>query len=59
MRAEAAQYAYKVDEYNRGAIDVLPETPVGLKVISPESIGLKQEHWSCRRLTFRHRHICI
>lgn len=52
LRAEAAQYVYKVDEYNRGAIDVLPEPPVGLKVISPESIGLKQEHLTNKQSGF-------
>jgi hypothetical protein len=42
LRAEAAQYVYKVDEFNRGALDVLPEAPPGLVIINPEEIGLTQ-----------------
>lgn len=35
LRAEAAQYVYKVDEYNRGHIAELPEPPVGLVLQNP------------------------
>ena len=37
VRAEAAQYVYRVDEYNRGHIDTLPEPPVGLKHLNAEN----------------------
>ncbi|WP_241670212.1 hypothetical protein [Vibrio vulnificus] len=46
IRAEAAQYVYRVDEYNRGAIGVLPEPPVGLEIINPADIGLTQDDFT-------------
>ncbi len=38
IRAEAAQYVYRVDEYNRQHIDKLPESPIGLKLIDPKDV---------------------
>ena len=52
LRAEAAQYVYKVDEFNRGALDVLPEAPPGLQIINPEDIGLNQEHFTNQQSGF-------
>ncbi|TVP60218.1 MAG: DUF2974 domain-containing protein [Halomonadaceae bacterium] len=39
LRAEAAEYVYRVDEYNRGHIDALPNPPVGLELIDPGEIA--------------------
>lgn len=52
LRAEAAEYVYKVDEFNRGALDVLPEAPPGLQIINPEDIGLNQEHFTNKQSGF-------
>lgn len=38
IRAEAAQYVYEVDEYNRGIRSSLPLPPIGLKVIDPKTV---------------------
>ena len=38
LRAEAADYVYRVDEYRRGHIDALPEAPVGLEVMEGENV---------------------
>lgn len=52
LRAEAAQYVYKVDEFNRGALDVLPEAPPGLQIINPEDIGLSQADFTNKQSGF-------
>lgn len=39
IRAEAADYIYKVDEYKRGHIDELPEPPDGLNPIDPKEVA--------------------
>jgi hypothetical protein len=38
LRAEAAEYVYKVDEFNRGHITELPPAPEGLELIDPSTI---------------------
>jgi uncharacterized Zn-binding protein involved in type VI secretion len=38
LRAEAAQYMYKVDEFNRGHITELPPPPLGLTILEPSAI---------------------
>ncbi len=38
LRAEAADYVYRVDEYRRGHIDALPEAPVGLEVMEGKDV---------------------
>jgi|GEM_PF-1051979 len=38
LRAEAAEYVYKVDEFNRGHTKTLPEPPVGLELQDPSTI---------------------
>ncbi|WP_220347563.1 Mbeg1-like protein [Thalassotalea euphylliae] len=38
LRAEAAEYVYKVDEFNRGHISKLPAAPEGIDVIDPSTI---------------------
>ncbi|WP_438470119.1 RHS repeat-associated core domain-containing protein, partial [Vibrio vulnificus] len=52
IRAEAAQYVYRVDEYNRGALAVLPEPPVGLEIINPADIGLTQDNFTNKKSGF-------
>jgi len=38
IRAEAAQYVYRVDEFNRGTIAKLPEAPEGLILVDTSQI---------------------
>ena len=38
IRAEAANYVYRVDEFNRGHIDELPEAPVGLNLLDQKQM---------------------
>ncbi|WDE06296.1 DUF2974 domain-containing protein [Thalassomonas viridans] len=38
LRAEAAQYVYRVDEFNREFIKELPAAPVGLELLDPQQI---------------------
>ncbi|WP_339616360.1 PAAR-like domain-containing protein [uncultured Gilvimarinus sp.] len=38
LRAEAAEYVYKVDEFDRGHTKALPEPPVGLELQDPSKI---------------------
>ena len=38
LRAEAAQYVYQVDEFNRDHIKELPAAPVGLELLDPKQI---------------------
>ncbi|MGP9800036.1 Mbeg1-like protein [Rheinheimera sp. NSM] len=52
LRAEAAEYVYKVDEFNRGALNVLPEAPPGLEIINPEDIGLTQADFTNKQTGF-------
>jgi hypothetical protein len=43
LRAEAAEYVYDVDEFNRGHIDELPDAPIGLNLRDPKKIkGLEK-----------------
>lgn len=53
LRAEAADYVYKVDEYNRGHIKVLPEAPVGLQLQDPTQIpGLENATFTDKKTGF-------
>lgn len=52
LRAEAAQYVYSVDEYNRGALAELPPPPIGLTLIEPESVGLSADDFTNKKSGF-------
>ena len=52
LRAEAAQYVYDVDVYRRGMKSELPEPPLGLELVKPESIGLEMKDFMDKETGF-------
>lgn len=53
LRAEAAQYVYAVDEFNRGARTDLPAAPVGLELIDTKKIpGLEKTEFTNKTTGF-------
>ncbi|WP_421248919.1 PAAR domain-containing protein [Aeromonas jandaei] len=53
LRAEAAQYVYGVDEFNRGARTDLPAAPVGLELIDTKKIpGLEKAEFTNKTTGF-------
>ncbi|MFQ2277025.1 phospholipase, partial [Aeromonas hydrophila] len=53
LRAEAAQYVYGVDEFNRGARTDLPAAPVGLELIDTKKIpGLEKAVFTSKESGF-------
>lgn len=53
LRAEAAQYVYAVDEFNRGALTDLPAAPVGLELIDTKKIpGLEAAEFTDKESGF-------
>ncbi|WP_411679813.1 PAAR domain-containing protein [Aeromonas hydrophila] len=53
LRAEAAQYVYAVDEFNRGARTDLPAAPVGLELIDTKKIpGLEKAEFTNKTTGF-------
>jgi len=53
LRAEAAQYVYRVDEFNRGHIDELPPAPTGLNLLDPKEIeGLEDATFTSKKTGF-------
>ncbi|WP_265612299.1 PAAR domain-containing protein [Aeromonas salmonicida] len=53
LRAEAAQYVYAVDEFNRGARTDLPAAPVGLELIDTKKIsGLEKAVFTSKESGF-------
>ncbi|NOZ54515.1 MAG: hypothetical protein GXP08_15515 [Gammaproteobacteria bacterium] len=53
LRAESAAYVYKVDEFNRGHINELPEAPTGLNLIDPKEIpGLENATFTSKKSGF-------
>ncbi|MEL4881403.1 PAAR domain-containing protein [Shewanella algae] len=53
LRAEAAQYVYRVDEFKRGHISELPEPPLGLEAVDTSKIpGLNNAVFSDKETGF-------
>lgn len=53
LRAEAAQYVYAVDEFNRGTRTALPTAPVGLELLDTKKIpGLEKTEFTNKTTGF-------